>query len=65
MLAGTEMNVLPDGSLDYDDDLLAELDWVVASLHTSFRLSEEEQTERMIRRWSTRWSTRSGTRPGG
>jgi DNA polymerase (family X) len=49
VLAGTETNILPDGSLDYDDELLAELDWVVASLHTSFRLSEEQQTERMLR----------------
>jgi len=49
LLAGSEVNVLPDGSLDYDDDLLAELDWVVASLHSSFRMSEREQTERMIR----------------
>ena len=48
VLAGTEVNVLPDGSLDYSDDLLAELDWVVASLHSSFRLSEREQTKRMI-----------------
>src|SRR5918994_7710749 len=49
MLAGTETNVLPDGSLDYADDLLEQLDWVIASLHTSFRLSEKEQTERMLR----------------
>ena len=49
VLAGTETNVLPDGSLDYDDDLLDELDWVVASLHTSFRLSEKEQTGRLLR----------------
>jgi DNA polymerase (family X) len=49
VLTGTETNVLPDGTLDYDDDLLTELDWVVASLHTSFRLSEKEQTERMLR----------------
>jgi DNA polymerase (family X) len=49
VLAGTETNVLPDGSLDYDDDVLEQLDWVIASLHTSFRASEEEQTERMLR----------------
>ncbi len=49
VLVGTETNVLPDGSLDYEDDVLAELDWVVASLHTSFRLSEAEQTDRMLR----------------
>jgi len=48
-LAGTETNVLPDGSLDYADDALEELDWVIASLHTSFRMSEKEQTERMLR----------------
>ena len=49
VLAGTETNIMPDGMLDYDDDLLEELDWVVASLHTSFRLSEKKQTERMLR----------------
>jgi DNA polymerase (family 10) len=49
LLAGSEVNVLPDGSLDYEDDLLAELDWVVASLHSSFRMDEDEMTARMIR----------------
>src|SRR3954471_2224723 len=49
ILAGTEVNVMPDGTLDYDDELLAQLDWIVASLHSSFRLGEKEQTERMIR----------------
>jgi DNA polymerase (family X) len=49
VLAGTETNVLPDGSLDYPDEVLEELDWVVASLHTSFRMSEKEQTDRMLR----------------
>jgi DNA polymerase (family 10) len=48
VLAGTETNVLPDGSLDYADDVLEQLDWVVASLHTSFRRSEKEQTSRML-----------------
>lgn len=49
ILAGTESNILLDGSLDYEDSILEQLDWVVASLHTSFRLSEKEQTERMLR----------------
>jgi len=49
VLAGTETNVLTDGAVDYDDEVLAELDWVVASLHTSFRLSEKDQTNRMLR----------------
>jgi DNA polymerase (family 10) len=48
LLAGTETNILPDGSLDYDDELLGELDWVVASVHTSFRISERAMTERVV-----------------
>jgi DNA polymerase (family 10) len=48
LLVGTESNVLPDGSLDYDDDLLAELDWVVASIHTSFGMDERAMTDRMV-----------------
>ncbi len=48
ILAGTEVNILPDGSLDYDDALLAQLDWVVASVHTSFRMGSDAMTERMI-----------------
>ncbi len=49
VLAGSEVNVLPDGSLDYQDDLLAELDWVVASVHTAFAMGEEAMTERVVR----------------
>jgi DNA polymerase (family 10) len=49
LLAGTETNVLPNGSLDYDDELLEQLDWVVASVHTSFRTSEREMTDRIVR----------------
>jgi DNA polymerase (family X) len=48
VLAGTEVNIGIDGSLDYDDEVLAELDWVVASAHTSFRMGEEAMTERMM-----------------
>jgi DNA polymerase (family 10) len=48
LLAGTEVNILPDGSLDYEDELLAQLDWVVASVHTSFGMGEQAMTERMI-----------------
>ncbi len=47
LLAGSEVNILPDGSPDYDDELLARLDWIVASVHTSFGMSEEEMTKRM------------------
>ncbi|MGA2320424.1 MAG: DNA polymerase/3'-5' exonuclease PolX [Solirubrobacteraceae bacterium] len=48
LLAGSEVNILPDGSLDYSDELLGELDWVIASVHTSFGMSEQAMTERMI-----------------
>jgi DNA polymerase (family X) len=48
LLAGSEVNILPDGSLDYDDELLAELDWVMASVHTSFKISERKMTKRVI-----------------
>ena len=47
LLAGSEVNILTDGRLDYDDDLLAELDWVIASVHTSFRIGEREMTDRI------------------
>jgi DNA polymerase (family 10) len=48
LLAGSEVNILPDGSLDYADDLLAELDWAIASVHTSFKMSGRAMTERVI-----------------
>jgi DNA polymerase (family X) len=48
LLAGSEVNILPDGSLDYPDDLLMELDWVVASVHTSLRMAAKEMTMRVI-----------------
>ncbi len=48
VLAGSEVNILPDGSLDYEDDLLSRLDWVIASVHTSFAMGEQAMTERMI-----------------
>jgi DNA polymerase (family 10) len=48
LLAGSEVNILPDGSLDYEDKLLSELDWVIASVHTAFGMGEQAMTERMI-----------------
>ena len=41
LLAGSEVNIGLDGSLDYPDDLLAELDWVIASVHTAFSTISE------------------------
>ena len=48
LLAGSEVNILPDGSLDYDDDVLAQLDWVIASVHSSFQIGEKAMTERIV-----------------
>ncbi|HEX8205494.1 MAG TPA: DNA polymerase/3'-5' exonuclease PolX [Solirubrobacteraceae bacterium] len=48
LLIGTETNILPDGSPDYDDDLLSQLDWVVGSVHTSFGMHEAEMTRRLV-----------------
>jgi DNA polymerase (family X) len=48
LLAGSEVNIGLDGSPDYSDELLAKLDWVVGSVHTSFGISEKEMTERVI-----------------
>ncbi len=48
LLAGSEVNIGVDGGLDYPDELLAELDWVVASVHTSFRISGKRMTERVV-----------------
>jgi DNA polymerase (family X) len=48
LLAGSEVNIAPDGSLDYEDDLLDRLDWVIASVHTSFRISPKQMTKRVI-----------------
>ncbi len=49
LLAGSEVNILPDGSLDYDDATLAELDWVVASVHSSFQMDAATMTARIVR----------------
>jgi DNA polymerase (family 10) len=49
LLCGSEVDILKDGSLDYEDALLAELDFVVASIHTSFNVGEEAMTERIVR----------------
>jgi DNA polymerase (family X) len=48
LLAGSEVNIGLDGSLDYPDDLLEALDWVVASIHTSFSISAKAMTERVV-----------------
>jgi DNA polymerase (family 10) len=48
LLTGTEVDILKDGKLDFPDDLLAELDVVIASIHQSFNQTEAETTQRLI-----------------
>lgn len=48
LLMGTEVDILRDGTLDFPDDLLAQLDVVIASIHSGFNLSEAENTRRLI-----------------
>jgi DNA polymerase (family 10) len=49
VLAGAEVDILPDGSLDLDNSTLKELDLVVASLHSALRLPSAEQTRRIVK----------------
>jgi DNA polymerase (family X) len=49
VLRGTECDILPDGQLDLPDSILAELDWVQASVHGGQRLAKKKQTERVVR----------------
>src|SRR5580692_5147544 len=48
VLAGSEVDILKDGSLDYSDDILAQLDVVVCSIHSYFNLERAAMTERML-----------------
>src|SRR6266540_3259908 len=49
LFAGVECDILRDGSLDFPDEILSELDYVVASVHSVFNLSEADMTRRVIR----------------
>jgi DNA polymerase (family X) len=49
ILKSSEVDILADGSLDYPDDLLRELDYTVCSVHSRFGLGKSEQTERILR----------------
>jgi DNA polymerase (family X) len=49
ILKGSEVDILPDGSLDYPDDLLGQMDFVVASVHSRFNMPAAEMTARIIK----------------
>jgi DNA polymerase (family X) len=49
LFAGVECDILRDGSLDFPDEVLSQLDYVVASVHSAFNLSESDMTQRVMR----------------
>lgn len=55
LLAGIECDILPDGSLDYPDEVLAEFDFVIASVHSAFRQSEADMTRRIVKAMENRY----------
>ncbi|HEX7518385.1 MAG TPA: DNA polymerase/3'-5' exonuclease PolX [Chthoniobacterales bacterium] len=57
LFAGVECDILRDGALDFDDEVLAELDYVAASVHSAFTLSEADMTRRIIRAMSNPFVT--------
>lgn len=46
---GTEADILPDGTIDYDATTLEKFDFVIASIHSRFQMTKDEMTERMLR----------------
>jgi DNA polymerase (family 10) len=57
MFKGIESDILPEGSLDYADDILARFDFVVASVHSRFRLDKDAQTQRILRAVANPYTT--------
>jgi DNA polymerase (family X) len=55
LLAGSEVDILPDGRMDYDDDVLKELDIVIASPHVSLRQDAKKATDRLLRAINNRY----------
>ncbi|HTM47228.1 MAG TPA: PHP domain-containing protein [Bryobacteraceae bacterium] len=55
ILKSAEVDILADGSLDYPDELLKELDYTVCSIHSRFGLNREQQTERIVRAMDNRY----------
>lgn len=60
VFSGIESDILPDGSLDYPDEILAEFDFVIASVHSAFRQSEADMTKRIQRAMENKYVTMLG-----
>jgi DNA polymerase (family 10) len=54
---GTEVDILTDGSLDFNDKVLSSFDYVVASIHSKFKMTESEATKRIIRALKSKFVT--------
>jgi DNA polymerase (family 10) len=61
---GIESDILPDGSLDYPDDVLRRFDFIIGSIHGQFRLDRQAQTERLVRAASNPFITVIGHMTG-
>ena len=60
LLKGTECDILPDGTLDWSDAVLASFDYVVVSVHSNFKMSEPEMTKRIVRALKNKYVTMLG-----
>jgi DNA polymerase (family 10) len=60
LFAGTECDIRKDGSLDFDDEILAQLDYVVISIHSAFTLTEKDMTDRIVRAMQNPYATMLG-----
>jgi DNA polymerase (family X) len=60
IFAGSEVDILKDGSLDFADEVMAQLDYVVASVHSVFSLTEAEMTKRIVRAMENKHVTMLG-----
>jgi DNA polymerase (family X) len=60
VFSGIEVDILKDGVLDFSDEILAQLDYAVASVHGSFTMSEAEMTKRIIRAMENKYVTMLG-----
>lgn len=54
---GIESDILPDGSLDYEEEILKQFDFVIASIHSNFRMSKEDMTKRIIKAIENKYTT--------
>ncbi len=57
ILKGIELDILPDGSLDYGEDILSLFDFTIASVHSSFNMDEDKMTQRVLKAINNKYVT--------